>query len=88
MYDLLEMVPFVGFVWRVNGMLVIMVRDVCNVNCVVGWLSGGILGAFGCMEGNEVRHASISSLLLYLFLHFQFMGLFFLSQLSCLFKLV
>ncbi len=60
MYDLLEMVAFVGFVWRVNGMLVIMV-SVCNVNCVVGWLSGGILGAFGCMEGNGVGHTSISS---------------------------
>jgi hypothetical protein len=28
-------------------MLVIMVRDVCNVNCVVGWLLGEILGALG-----------------------------------------
>jgi len=44
------MVAFVGFVGFVYGILVIMVRDVCNVNCFVGWLSGGILGALGAWK--------------------------------------
>jgi len=34
-----------------------MVRDVCIVNCAIGWLSGGILGALGAwkeMEGGKL----------------------------------
>jgi hypothetical protein len=34
-------------------MLVIMVRDVCNVNCAIGWLLGGILGALGAWKEME-----------------------------------
>lgn len=34
-------------------MLVIMVRDVCNANCVVGWLLGGILEALGAWKEME-----------------------------------
>jgi hypothetical protein len=36
-------------------MLVIMVRDVCVVNCAIGWLSGGILGALGAWKEMEPR---------------------------------
>ncbi len=38
-------------------MLVIMVRDMRTVNCAIGWLSGGILGALGAwkeMEGGTL----------------------------------
>jgi hypothetical protein len=65
-----------------------MVRDVGNVNCAIERLLGGILGALGAWKEMEWHTLPSQVPFFHFFLHFQFMGLFFLSQLSCLFKLV